>query len=623
MPKDGKRYIASKDDKHEKPNSDSLEYDHDHRRRERRRKESKKTSRRRDESDSDGRRYHSNRRDKKTHKHKKSSKSKRTKDRTRYKVYDDDSSSYDSRRDDDSESEYSRRRRHKRSRKERKRRRKEKNRDGYDRKKARGFTDDAGTEQKPSVSATGNAIAKTLHILLSDKPDFASELPLILIRLAGGTTFDLRQVTDPSIANGLQAIFRALETFGVKKAESSGMWMFQTPPGATRRDELVLLRVVRSFLNDIGLTIQEVENFDAQQCRHAKKPQSAVESDESILEQEEGQKMKRLTLKILERFCLKDATLGSQLASLCMTIVDGESVSVDGIPDEDLKVALESLFQACGLEKSEIEMDDDDDDDDDDEEDDDKSPLMGYGLPGVSDTSNDAIQLKLASIMAACREGPPKRKSIGPMRRPETKEEEQTANEIYEPNNGDYNVVEEEDDGPLLPGEARGNRSHPMSEDMIEAQAKYRELEFKSASMGVPMPMNNGGREEWMINPGKHDFLSGIKSGQAIKSRGFQNKKSRGEKEAPPVHPAVQAEMDAIMQAHENARGPSLMDLHQSKKAQEKELASNNQHGKKKWNWTRNKDLDAGRRVDKDALGMIMGGAAENLKTKFAGGFNG
>ena len=618
MPKEEKKRIGNKDDDHEKSSVDSLERDDDRRRKERRRKKSKKTSHRRDDSDSDERRYHRHRSDKKKSKHKRSSKSKRKKGRKRSKTYDDDSSSYDSRSDNENDSSYSRRRRHKHSRKEHKRRRKEERSEEYDRKKSRGFADDGGTEEKPSGSARGNAIAMALHVLLTDKPDFASELPLILIRLAGGTTFDLRQVTDPSIANGLQAIFKSLETFGVKKVESSGMWMFQNPPGATRRDELVLLRVVRSFLNDVGLTMDEVESFDAKKRREAKKPPPAVESAETILD-EERQKMKRLTLKILERFCSKDATLGSQLASLCMNIVDGESVSVDGIPDEDLKVALESLFQACGLEKSEIEMDSEEEDD---EEECDESPLMGYGLPDVSETSNDAIQLKLATIMAACREGLPKRKAIGPMRRPETKEEEQAANAVYGSNNQNHNDDEEEDDGPLLPGEARKNGGPVMSLDMIEAQAKYRELELKSTSMGVPMPTNNGGREEWMINPGKHDFLSGIKSGQAIKSRGFQNKKSKGEKEAPPVHPAVQAEMDAIMQAHENARGPSLMDLHQSKKAQEIELTSNKNNGKKEWKWSRDKDLDAGRRVDKDALGMIMGGAAENLKTKFAGGFN-
>ena len=72
------------------------------------------------------------------------------------------------------------------------------------------------------------------------------------------------------------------------------------------------------------------------------------------------------------------------------------------------------------------------------------------------------------------------------------------------------------------------------------------------------------------------------------------------------------------MQAHNDARGRSLMDEHRSKKAQEK-LASNR---KAEWNWNRNSDLDAGRRVDKEALSMILGGAADNLKTRFKGGFN-
>ena len=74
------------------------------------------------------------------------------------------------------------------------------------------------------------------------------------------------------------------------------------------------------------------------------------------------------------------------------------------------------------------------------------------------------------------------------------------------------------------------------------------------------------------------------------------------------------------MQAHQDARGPSLMDEHRAKKQKEKESAAAS--GKKEWKWNRDKDLDAGRRVDKDALGMILGGAADNLKTKFQGGFN-
>jgi len=567
----------------------------------------KKKKHRRDDSDSEERRHRRRKSDKKRKKHKSS---KRKKERKRHKSYEDSSHSSSGGDDESYDSRY-RRRRHKRSRKDRKRRRKD-----DDEKKSRENTEPNVESEKPMLATTrGQILAKALHHLLLDKPDFASELPLLLIRLAGGTTFDLRQVHDPSISIGLQSVFEALEPFGVQKQEGSGMWMFQNPPGATRRDELVLLRIIASLLNDVGLTMDKVTAFEAKkECSKEEPP--APKPSATTSETEDIKEMKELTFKILEKFRSKDATLGTQLASLCMTIVEGESVSVDGIPDEELKTALESLFQACGLEKSEIE-DDESDNDDEEDDDSDESPLMGYGL---SSDSSDDVQMKLATIMAACREGPPKPKSIGPMRRPMTEEEQQAAKALYGSNTAKTESDDDEDDGPLLPGQARKARGPTLSLDAIKAQAEYRELELKSTAAGVAMPSQNGGREEWMINPGQHDFLSGIKSGQAIKSRGFQNKKSKDTKEAPPVHPAVQAEMDAIMQAHENARGPSLMDLHRSKKTQEKELAAAS--GEKEWKWSRDKDLDAGRRVDKDALGMILGGAADDLKSKFAGGFN-
>jgi hypothetical protein len=80
--------------------------------------------------------------------------------------------------------------------------------------------------------------------------------------------------------------------------------------------------------------------------------------------------------------------------------------------------------------------------------------------------------------------------------------------------------------------------------------------------------------------------------------------------------------MDAIMQAHQDARGPSLMDEHRSKLSKEKKQKLEAANGKNEWKWSRDDDLDAGRRVDKDHLGMILGGAADNLKTKFKGGFS-
>ncbi|VEU34887.1 unnamed protein product [Pseudo-nitzschia multistriata] len=591
----------------------SADYDRKDRGRERRRKKDRKLNRRSDNSDDERRhrRRTSSRTEKKMKKRrKKSSKEKRKKDRKRHPDT-DESSLYSS---NNSDSDYSRRRRHRRSKKERKRRRREDAEDNHKTKKSRIDTKEKSRkESSSSTTSSAQTVSLALHNLLIEKPDFGSELPLILIRLAGGTTFDLGQVTDPSIATGLRSVFEALEIYGVKKQQSSGMWMFQNPPCATRRDELVLLKVIRSLLDEIGLTMEELAKFENKQRVEKEEQKQADET----LKPDERKKMKEFTLKILEKFLLKDATLGSQLATLCMTIVEGESVSVDGIPDENLKTALESLFEKCGLEKSEIEEDDEDDDDDDSDE----SPLMGYGLPDSSDTDNDIVQMKLAIMMSACREGPPKRKSIGPTRRPMTAEEEQALKKMYPENN--RKEEEDNDEGPLLPGEVRKARGPAMSLEMIKAQAEHRELQLKATASGVPMPTNAGGREEWMIIPGEHDFLSGIKSGQAIKSRGFQNKKSRdADKKSQPIHPAVQAEMDSIMQAHQDARGPSLMDLHRSKKSQEKELASRANNGKKEWKWNRDKDLDAGRRVDKDALGMILGGAAGDLKSKFAGGFN-
>ncbi|OEU21186.1 hypothetical protein FRACYDRAFT_234813 [Fragilariopsis cylindrus CCMP1102] len=503
--------------------------------------------------------------------------------------------------DDDESSDYSRRRKH--SKKDRKRRRKEHKKDDYKSKKG-GPSSDRDRHNRTTTAQSsssnnntrGQQLARALHNLLNDKPNFASELPLILIRLAGGTTFDLRAVTDSSIAQGLQTVFESLEIFGVKKQESSGMWMFQNPPGASRRDELVLLKLIRSILNEEGLTMDEVTKYDKirqQELSQENAQQQAATHDDECLKPDERRAMKEFTIKILEKFLSKDSTLGSQLANLCKTIVEGESISIDGIPDEELKVALGSLFSACGLENGE---------------------------------TNDAVQLKLAIIMSACREGPPKRKAVGPMRRPMTEKEEQDAKVLYSANKANEDKEDEDDDeGPLLPGSvaARKDKSPNVPMEVIKAQAKHRELQLKCTAAGIEMPIEGGGREEWMLIPGEHDFLSGIKSGQAVKSRGFQNKKARGgEKAVAPVHPAVQKEMDAIMQAHQDARGPSLMDEHRSKLSMEKKQKLAAANGKNEWKWSRDDDLDSGRRVDKDHLGMILGGAADNLKTKFKGGFS-
>jgi hypothetical protein len=125
-------------------------------------------------------------------------------------------------------------------------------------------------------------------------------------------------------------------------------------------------------------------------------------------------------------------------------------------------------------------------------------------------------------------------------------------------------------------------------------------------------------REEWMLVPGKFDFLSAVKSGQPIRSRGFEAKSKAATEDAKPMDPAVRAEIDAIRKAHEESRGPSLLEVHREKKAQE---AKEKEGKSESWKWNRDKDLDSGRRVDKNALNMIFGGAGSDLKKKFQGGF--
>jgi hypothetical protein len=535
-------------------------------------------------------------------KDKKKKKSNKKKDRKRKRGYSDESDSCHS-EDDDEESNESRKSRKRRSRH---------NKDDD------AVSVDGGNNR---FDSRNRIIIRGLHDLLQDQPDFASDLPLILIRLAGGTKFDLTQMTDASVACALQRVFESLDSFGVMQHEESGMWMLKNPPGAHRRDELVLLRVIRALLDEAGLSMDEIVCFEEEQAvqRHNEQrrnpPNGAASIDEAAQNgtlSPDDQAVKESTFQILVEFQSNDTSLGLQLAGLCKTIAEGESISIDGLPDERLKEALESLFRQCGLEKSEMEHDESDGDEEEGNGDK-EGPLMGYGLPDRADRHN--VEGKLAAVMAACREGPPKRRAIGPLRMPTEAELAAAASQ--------KEVEEEEEDGPLLPGEALKRRGPTLPPELIKAEAEHRELELKATAAGVAMPSTEGGREEWMIIPGKYDFLEGIKSGNPMKSRGFENKKSRVDEDADvPIHPAMQAELDAIMKAHQDARGPSLMDQHRAAKQKEKEAAAASRSGKADWKWNRDQDLDAGRRVDKDALGMILGGAADNLKTKFQGGFN-
>jgi hypothetical protein len=171
----------------------------------------------------------------------------------------------------------------------------------------------------------------------------------------------------------------------------------------------------------------------------------------------------------------------------------------------------------------------------------------------------------------------------------------------------------------------------------VKAQADRRALELACAKAGVEAPPvapsteEGHHREEWMLVPGKFDFLGSLQSGPSSRARAFENKRGGGGGRAgapdAPLDPAVRAEIEQIMQAHEEARGPSLMEIHQEKKKAEREAANAAaaaaQGGSKKagWKWNRDRDLGSDRGVDRDALNRVYGEASSDLKNKFQGGF--
>ncbi len=75
---------------------------------------------------------------------------------------------------------------------------------------------------------------------------------------------------------------------------------------------------------------------------------------------------------------------------------------------------------------------------------------------------------------------------------------------------------------------------------------------------------------------------------------------------------------DGLARGGRRGVAESLMQLHQEKIARESQKGDGK---KKEWKWSREGDLDKGRRIDKSALHSMLGSAEENLKTKFEGSF--
>lgn len=528
-------------------------------------------------------------------KRKKESKSKSHKHRSEHRGKKSRKRAYYSNSEDESvESEESRRRQKKHKKKK----------DSKKDKKKRRYRGDSVKDSYANDPLERNFVfADALHDLLDEHPALSSDLPVMLIRMASGASFDLSQMSDIGAAQGLARVFQTLQTFGVERDGNS--WKWKAPIGAPqgRNNELLLLQISRSLLDQIGVTIDAVESYGKPE------PEAHAELENiptPLAQTSEFTPLQKQAFALIDRFVQLDATLPNQLGELCNMILRGESVAVDGLPDENLRESLEKLFRGAGLTKSEMEGGDDESDDDE--------TTTGYGLP---DANDHFARVNMEYILAACKhrasakqEETPRRIVRGPL--------PQHMAEHYPSHSDHQDDHDDDEDGPL-PAGMQKNRNG-QSKEVVQAMAELRQQQLEGLISDNAAVTKPGEREEWMINPGEHDLLQGIKSG-GIKNRNFENRKA-SDNFTPemPIDPSVQAEVDAIIQAHREARGPTLIDQHRANIAADK--AAKESVANPSFGWSREKDLDAGRRVDKDALRLLMGGAGGGLSDKFQGGFN-
>ena len=515
----------------------------------------------------------------------------------------------------------------------------------------------------PSHQAAGAAddplrrnheFASALQSLLSAHPNLSTELPIILIRMAGGTTFNLGAMPDVGAARGLERVFATLSQYGVQ-LDATGSWAWDdgSGGGAGRRPgaELILLRIARTLLDGIGITAEAAAGYEERRKMEAEQKerqrQEATAAHPAASEQRDDDDSARSAVRSLlakyEERAAKgggddSSTLPSELGGIVNLMLEGESIVLDGIPDEELRGDLDVLFTTLGLVKAEVEEDSDDEEDDDDGD----GPALGFTLPDKAE-SDGLARSNVLAVLDECRVIQAgggksastipvpiaKKRVIGPAMGPPPGFSASEALEKYAAAPAPDDSDEDDDEGPAPAGsllaKKRQRPGQSISASSVRAMAEQRKMELEDVAAGgtgVPSAAVAGGREEWMLTPGKHDFLKGIKSADPTKSRKFKNEKARGSSGPVDVGPqltaAQQAEVDAIQRQVEEARGPTLIDQHRHKRAEEKEAARKS--GKDKdFNWNRDRDLDAGRRVDKDHLHMVLGGAKEGLKDKFQG----
>jgi len=368
-----------------------------------------------------------------------------------------------------------------------------------------------------------------------------------------------------------------------------------------KSNPLSLLIIINKLLDSAGFSLGAVAEYEMEERVKINK-ENKVREDEERKVREKTQ-VKGVLLKMLVNF---GTELGPEIKGMLDMLMEGEVVVTDGIDNVELKNGIDGLLTLVGLGRSKT---------DEGEE--------GFGMP-----EGEAVQRVgevLRFLGPVCEVADPKAEieSLRSQSTPSNLSSRGPSGPSRGPARGP--VDDEEDD--FAPNK---NAKSLFTPDEIKMQAKIREHELENtrrASKGLPPlpPLNpdleadpdGTHREEWMLNPGEHNFLDGLAAKEGvIKSRGFKNEKGANTAAAAPepvVDPEVQAEMEALQRKHDELRGPSLMDVHRGKVQAAKEEKAN----EKGYGWSR-KDLDAGRRVDKNNLKNLMGGK-EALKDKFAG----
>jgi len=264
----------------------------------------------------------------------------------------------------------------------------------------------------------------------------------------------------------------------------------------------------------------------------------------------------------------------------------------------------------------------------------------GFALPEESHELYQGIFAKLEAAIGACKtvhqellqqkhqqtssSSSSRKRILGPSRPPPDASQTTSAFDSLPPES----ESSDDDDGPAPLGSIMAKKRLMKGPAPTSKQVKQMAEKRRLEAAGVGANLDAGGREEWMLQPGEHDFLKGVMA-KGMTNRTFRNEKHKDKSSAAaddePLDPSIQKELDRVAKLHRESRGPSLVEQFRQQKAEEKaeNEASGKGNGKGKgWSWNRDEHLDSGRRVDKSHLHMVMGGASTELKSKFQGSYS-